>query len=1006
MIKRILVLIILIGILVPSFLFGATSGKIAGRIIDKETKDPLPAVNVIIVGTTLGAATDMNGEFFILNVPAGSYSLRAEMIGYTPIIVQEVRVKVDLTTRQSFELETMVLDAGETVTITAERPLIQKDLTATRTIQTSEDIARAPVEDVQAVVALVAGTVGGNFRGGRRSETVYTLEGSSIVDPMGGGFNSDVPLLSIQEMSIETSGYSAEYGNVQSGLVNMVMKEGGSSYNGTVRYKTNDLGSFSRNKSLSHGVETLIDKRDNQSQTDTFYFPEALQNVEGSFGGPVPLLNKLLPGRTNFFVAGESYRSNNSRSDRGVWYNSDEKWSLSGKLTYSPNPNYKIAITGLKTDRFAKRYTHEWKNTTLESVEGEDLNHDGDLTDAFSLFDALPRDYWDTEQYTFTWTHTLSARTYYEVKLSQFKYDRHWNVEEKINEDTDGDFHLDLFKNGVDIDGDGDNRHEDLNGNSIWDYKNNPNTDLFTDENHNGYIDASEGNATSDWIPWKEIPFGRYRDTNEFYLYGQNENLSYNRDRWYQRTQSVYGGKLNVISQVHARHQVKAGVSVDYMDIFSQDVDLASGGNVYGENFNVFPYQWAAYAEDKMEYEGMILNVGMRYDQFNANYDNYPTDPENPVPDSLVSTGGVIQNPISVPAKNAWSPRIGVAFPITERDLLHFNYGRYFQQPALFQAFTNLTFDLSGAFPIIGNPNIDPERTTSYEFGIKHQFSESIVFNSVGFYKDITGLTDTKRVYYTIADWYGLYINQDYGSVRGFEVNIYKRPTKSNYLSGSLNYTYSVAKGKSSTSRQSYSYAWAGDVVPTTDSYLNWDIRHNLKANLDFRIPRGANFLGTSVLDDFGVNLINYLRTGYPYSPPKRSKEPLINTERLPGAWTVNLTLDKRFKFSNRFYFTAFLWINNLMDEKIINEFGVNDEEWYHTFTTAQEAFDDGTMDEDTYMSLMDQQDPWDYDNDGVLTEADGKVDTNKKYPEMGSKLDPTVYMPGRNIRFGISFEF
>lgn len=1004
--KRLLLIVIGVGLILPSLMFGATTGKITGRVVDQETKDPLPAVNVIVVGTNLGAATDMNGEYFILNVPAGTYSLRAEMIGYTPMIVQEVQVKVDLTTRQNFELSATVLDAGETVTVTAERPLIQKDLTASRTIQTSEDIARAPVEDVQAVVALVAGTVGGNFRGGRRSETVYTLEGSSIVDPMGGGFSSDVPLLSIQELSVETSGYSAEYGNVQSGLVNMVMKEGGPTYNGTVRWKTNDLGSFSRNKLFTHSVETLADIRDNQAKTEKSYYPEALQNFEASFGGPIPLLSNILPGRSNFFVAGESYRSNNSRTDQGIWYNFDRKWSLSGKLTWSPNPNYKIAFTGLKSDRFAKPYSHLWKNTTYEAVEGEDLNHDGDMTDAFSLFDHLPRNYWDTQQYTFTWTHTLSPRTYYEVKLSQFKYHRHWNVEEKINEDTDGDFHLDLYVNGVDLDGDGDNRHEDLNGNHIWDYKNDPNTDLFRDENENGYIDASENNPVSAWIPWRDIPFGRYRDTNEFYLYGRNENLSYDRDRWYTRTQYVYGGKLNIISQVHPRHQIKAGASIDYMDIFSHDVDLASGGNVYGENFNVFPFQWAAYIEDKMEYEGMILNVGMRFDQFNANYDNYPADPENPVPDSLISTGGVIHNPVSVPAKNAWSPRIGVAFPITERDLLHFNYGRYFQQPALFQAFSNLTFDLSGAFPLIGNPNIDPERTTSYEFGVKHQFSESIVMNAVGFYKDITGLTDTKRVYYTIADWYGLYINQDYGSVRGFELNLYKRPTRTNYLSGSINYTYSVAKGKSSTSRQSYAFAWAGDIVPTTESYLNWDVRHNLKANLDFRIPQGANFLGTPIFNDFGVNLINYLRSGYPYSPPKRSKEPLINTERLPGAWTMNLTVDKRFKFGDRFYATAFVWINNLLDKRVISEFGPDDEEWYHTFKTAQEAYENGTMSRDAYMGLMDQQDPNDVDGDGLVAEPDGVVDLNKQYPEMGSKLRPSVYMPGRNIRFGLSFEF
>ena len=328
--NRHILLLAIFTFLVPVFLFGGTTGKISGRIVDKDTNDPLPAVNVIIVGTTLGAATDMDGEFFILNVPAGHYSLRAEMIGYTSVIVENVQVKVDLTTRQNFKLSPTVLEAGETVTIIAERPLIQKDLTASRTTTTSEEIQRAPVEDVQAVVALVAGTVGGNFRGGRSSEAVYQLEGSSIVDPMGGSYSSDVPLLSLQEMSVETSGFSAEYGNVQSGLVNMVMKEGGPIYSGIIRYKTNDFGSFNANKNFGFDLVTLKDLRDNQSQTQKLYFVEALQNFEGSFGGPIPLFKKMgIPGRANFFVAGELFKSNSTQRN-WTWRPLDKKRSISG----------------------------------------------------------------------------------------------------------------------------------------------------------------------------------------------------------------------------------------------------------------------------------------------------------------------------------------------------------------------------------------------------------------------------------------------------------------------------------------------------------------------------------------------------------------------------------------------------------------------------------------------------------------------------------------------------
>ncbi|MBN1997128.1 hypothetical protein JW935_06220, partial [candidate division KSB1 bacterium] len=138
--------------------------------------------------------------------------------------------------------------------------------------------------------------------------------------------------------------------------------------------------------------------------------------------------------------------------------------------------------------------------------------------------------------------------------------------------------------------------------------------------------------------------------------------------------------------------------------------------------------------------------------------------------------------------------------------------------------------------------------------------------------------------------------------------------------------------------------------------------------------------------------------------------EPLINTERMPGAWNIDLTWDKRFKFGSHYYLTFFVWVNNLLNWRIIDQaalqFGLRDEEWYHTYKTTQEAYDNGTMDRETYMSLMDQYDPNDVDGDGELNEADGEVDYNKKYPEMGSKLDPRVYDAGRSIRFGLSFQF
>ena len=164
----------------------------------------------------------------------------------------------------------------------------------------------------------------------------------------------------------------------------------------------------------------------------------------------------------------------------------------------------------------------------------------------------------------------------------------------------------------------------------------------------------------------------------------------------------------------------------------------------------------------------------------------------------------------------------------------------------------------------------------------------------------------------------------------------------------------------------------------------------------------------TSILDDAGINLILDYGSGRPYSPPKQSKEPQINTERQPWTITLDLIFDKRISLSGNRNLTFFVWVYNLLDRKnidgILSDF--IDINWYHNYKNTQESYENGDMSYADYMSIMDQQDPNDIDGDGIYTEADGEVDYNKKHPEMGDSLNPLVYARSRTIRFGISIDF
>jgi outer membrane receptor protein involved in Fe transport len=1039
MCRRIIFAVLLL--LIPSFVVGVTTGKIKGRVIAKDTENPLPGVNVIIIGTAYGAATDINGEFFILNVPVGIHSIKAVMMGYKSTIIKEIYVRTGLTTVSNFDLEPTILEFDETIIVVADRPLIQRDLTASRTITTSKDIENMSVDDFEDVIAKAAGVVVDeenemHFRGGRDGEIAYLLDNSTnIMDPMQGSFDTDIPELAIEETSVTTGGFDAEYGNAQSGIINVVTKDGGFKFAGSLKYTTSALDGF---LSTIRSDEVI----------------ENRHNPEFSFSGPIPFLKSFgVPGDLRFLVSG--------------WYvNTDtrfinqhrESMNFLGKITYKITPNHTLRIKGLLSGTNRDYFDEEdeygtlWKVPTVEDLnekfkpfgdkdgdgiddnssfigsdpvtgkwygngildtedkngnnyldpgedlngneilDKEDLNHNGSL-DIFSMLDHLADIKEKSNQIAITWTHNLSSRTFYEIHLDRY-YTRYFqNAKETINEDRDGDGHLDGLSENVDINGDGrieewewrdfdddkffDRIAEDLNGNGALDPYG---TDLFTDWNSDGYVDASQDAYPDDsdkWMSTSDIPYKGEKNSDGFYSYGSG--LTWDRRYWYLDEAINYGLKFDLESQVNKYHNIRTGIDLKYREIFRYDATDRYG---YGEKFKIFPNTGAFYIRDKMEFQGMILNIGMRYDYFNANWDNYPKNEKDPTWSSddkgfedLNGNGrldegedtngngyldqswdkdlynyegapklGNIKDPKSIKYKYYFSPRFGISFPISIRSKLIFNYGVYAQEPLGNYLFRNLEFDLGGGFPIIGNPNLRPEQTTSYEFGVENLISNTSKLTIRGFYKDIIDLTDTRPIYFTVRDWYGFYYNSDYGNVRGFELIIERRPSMLGFfqLGYIINYTYQVAKGKSSETAQGYLTEWAGNVLPTIESYIDWDQRHTINANVNFRIPENQNLLGTSLFNDVMANFYFYFGSGTRWTPPAgQDKAALENTETLPHVMTLDFKVSKRFRIG-RIRPLLFLDIRNVFDRK--NIIAIADEEWYHAMKDPQGKYQNPTV--------------------------------------------------------------
>ncbi|RMF57354.1 MAG: TonB-dependent receptor, partial [Calditrichaeota bacterium] len=267
--------------LVANVLFAGTTGKIAGIVKDAETGDPLPGVNIQIVGTTMGGTTDVDGTFIILNVPPGLYTVEFSYLGYQTVVMKEVRVNVDFTTRVDVKMNQTVIE-GAVVEVYGERnPLVRADLTNTQVAVTSEVIDELPVVSVNDVIALQAGIVRDNsgslhIRGGRTDEIAFQVNGFSINNPFSNAQGVGLATNAVKEVSVSAGTFSAEYGNALSGVINYVTKEGGPVWDASLRVWTGDH--YSSHKDVFFNIDDI----------DVFNDTRA----EWTLGGPVPLFNK------------------------------------------------------------------------------------------------------------------------------------------------------------------------------------------------------------------------------------------------------------------------------------------------------------------------------------------------------------------------------------------------------------------------------------------------------------------------------------------------------------------------------------------------------------------------------------------------------------------------------------------------------------------------------------------------------------------------------------------
>ncbi len=878
-------------VVLSSFLFAGTAGKITGTITDEKTDIPLSGANIYLEGTSIGGITDESGYYVMLNVPVGIYNIKISYIGYTPVTVQEAKVSIDLTTRVDMKLSSKVLQSKDEIVVIAKRPLLKKDEFTSRHNVTAEEMEVQPVDDFTQVAKNQAGVVGSHFRGGRSGEVLVVIDGIPVRDPAGaysgdmGGFTGSVPDGSIQEMEVTLGGFGAEYGNVQSGIINLAMKEGSKKFSGKLKMISTNFG---------EGINDALMGKPDSGWYDLHY-QHYLKNIyQLNLSGPIPFLPATFAFSTELTDKKQGYFINQS---------SDNK-SFQGKVTFKVSDNMKFAIGGLYSysewDQFyfpaskygpGEEYNSDYyeylDDTTLvkyfyvdnpsEYTQGSFIDSSGELysfpndstidTSKYSnvqkYYVGGMQDYlWDREQESRNiyaiWTHSLSPKTFYEIRY-QNAYSHYHYATRDIN-DRDGDGDVDEYL--------------------MW--------DITKDGPH---------------------PESRERQDNYWWLKGD--------DPGYRDQSSLsHTFKGDLTSQFSENHLMKTGFE---LGIHNTDVENVSWTqnltSIRKDIWEQSVIDFGVYAQDKMEFEGLVALIGFRYDYFNPNgFDDpiyYPSNYEEPY-SSVDSIGsGILTDPKEAKAKGQISPRIAISHPLTDRDVLFFSYGHFFQRPDNYYLFRNNGFQsLTKAGNYIGNPDLEPEKTVSYTVGIEHLFTDNIKGSVTGYYKDVTNLMNWKKyVARSIQDKeLNVYTNADYGNIKGLEVSLKKRLEK--FIGASVNYTFSVAKGRSSGAS-----GGSGAFTSTkTMNILDYDQTHTINANVTLMVPKGYNV----VLRNWRANFQIEYGSGLPYSSFGTEN---INDKRLPYTTNTDMRLNRRFDISN-FKVNVFFDVFNVFNKQNIDWIG------------------------------------------------------------------------------------
>jgi len=797
----------------------SANGKIQGTVRDP-TGQPLPQAQVYILGTSFAAYTSESGYYFFNSVPAGTYNLRAQFIGYQGAEVRGVRVLADHTLTVNFGLSGAV--ALDAITVTAaENPIVPRDHVTSR--YNLPDVHELPTDDIRNVLSVMPGVVetndplGVSIRGGRPGEAVVYVDGVPIRRLRTGATQIDLAPNSLEEASVTTGAMGADYGDAQSGVISLVTRSGGPRFQGSLSYETDEVfgdaikvgfnrfeaslsGPIFGNLTFFVGGAVWGNVSDRRGKgwvnvpTYTLAGVDTSVTIESNTPGDSIVLD--VPNFAQFSGSCDAAANFGAECQgRRLPYDWQTEWMGNAKLTYTYGQGSRVAVSGL------------WDQDQNRNYPGGQIFNPAAYSGTRN----------NSRVFILNWVQqvfrTAETELAFDLNLSWQSdrqragvLDTEWELGHR---DAPLGIELSKMQFLVDFDhfsqdtGDDDRTLRQLEAQEDWDVLvRNVQDNLYTRLPYLGRDDLRSNQA------YRMNPFA----ITSGFRTGGIDDVGFRLD--YDRRAIA---RLNVDWQFDRYNRLKFGA-----EGMSGRVSTARSNmirQIFQEVYTEDPVRWAAYIQDRLDLGDVVLEAGLRWDYWDTRsvfpftpariFTNPAYDPDVPIED-MTCTGAQCDEPDAVDnyvwraseSHTAWSPRLRVSFPVTDRTNFRLSYAHQVQSPDGNSVFQGKNNDLS-----ITNTNdafggdVRHGKSIIFEFGIRHAFTRDLVLDIAAYNKD-----KSADLTYRILDFWdpvvgriqpvNVLTNADFGNIKGFDIGILWRV--GNMFSTNLTYTFQAAKGTGS----------------------------------------------------------------------------------------------------------------------------------------------------------------------------------------------------------------